>query len=258
MAAEPFCFTLGLVLPVADEDWLQGFSAGLLGIAEKFNCPLVGGDTTRGPLTISIQVQGLCKPDAVLRRDGAAPGDQIYVSGTLGDGAIALNCLELDSHLGEAFILEQSPLPDSCRQYFNDAYYKPVPRIELARHCASYLSAGIDVSDGLVGDLGHIIRASEVGARLQAQFFPYSESAVYCTSEQNRLRAALFGGDDYELCLTVPAQQCAAFEREAAEADTMVTCIGEIIEGSTIEIVDASGQLLDFDVDSYVRFPVDE
>lgn len=254
MAADPFCFTLGLVLPDADEHWLQGFSEGLLGLAQEFNCPLVGGDTTRGPLSITIQVQGLCEQDGIVRRDSAKPGDKIFVSGYLGDGAIAIKSLGLNSHLGDGFNLEQAKLTESCREYFENAYYKPEPRIALARRCASLVSSGIDVSDGLFGDLGHIVAASGVGALLQTQQFPYSACANSCMSEQNRLQAALFGGDDYELCFSVPPQQCAAFVREAARTDTMVTCIGEIIEGSSIKCLDASGLPMSFDVDSYAHF----
>lgn len=254
MAADPFCFTLGLALPQADDHWLEGFSSGLLALAQRFNCPLVGGDITQGPLTITIQVQGLSRPDRVVRREGARPGDKIYVSGCLGDGAIALVSLGLDSHLGESFAMNQDMQSQTCLQYFENAYYKPEPRIELAKNYAPLVSSGIDISDGLLGDLGHIVCASGVGAKLELPRFPYSELALAYMSEQNRLRAALFGGDDYELCFTVPEQHCAKLERQAQQMDTPITCIGEIVIGSGIECFDASGQILVTEADSYQHF----
>lgn len=254
MAAQPFCFTLGLVLPMADEQWLQRFSQGLLQLAQQFNCPLVGGDTTRGPLTISIQVQGLCTPEQVVTRDGARPGDKLYVSGNLGDGAIALASLGLPTHLGESFNIDPAEQADSCRQYFEAAFYKPVPRLELAQRCAGLVNAGIDISDGLLGDLGHITAASGVGALLHTPLFPYSASALCCMTAENRLRAALFGGDDYELCLSVAPDNCDAFEKGAAETATSVRCVGEIIAGSGITCLDEHGSALSLDANSFDHF----
>ena len=254
MAAEPFCFTLGLVLPDSDEHWLQKFSEGLLPLAKKYNCPLVGGDITKGPLTICIQVQGLCtKPHSVLRK-GARVGDKIYVSGALGDGAIALLTLGLGSHLGKSFALMNNNISPNCHRYFENAYYKPQPRIELAERTAALLSSSIDISDGLLGDLGHITRASGVGAKLSVDQFPYSDSALCCVSEQNRLLAALHGGDDYELCCTVPVNSCEQFEEQARQVGTPVTCIGEITAGKEIVCVDESGNLLQIEADSYQHF----
>lgn len=254
MAAEPFCFTLGLVLPDSNHQWLEGFSQGLLNLAQQYNCPLVGGDTTQGPLSISIQVQGLCQRDLAVRRDGAAVGDRIYLSGTLGDGAIALLSLGLQSHLGTSFVLNKENCSASCLQYFEDAYYKPQPRIHLARKVAPVVSSGIDISDGLLGDLGHIIKASGVGANLSVDKFPYSDSALCCMSSQNRLLAALHGGDDYELCFTVPAAKSAEFEELASQSQTRVSYIGEIVAGNTISCLDQAGTVLEVDASSYQHF----
>lgn len=254
MAAEPFCFTLGLVLPDNNERWLQEFSEGLLPLAKKYDCPLVGGDITKGPLSICIQAQGLCEKDHAVLRSGACVGDKIYVSGTLGDGAIALASLGQDSHLGKSFTLISESISSTCLQYFENAYYKPEPRIELARRTATLLTSGIDISDGLLGDLGHIIQSSGVGAKLSVNQFPFSESAICCMSEKNRLLAALDGGDDYELCCTVPVNNCEQFEQQARLADTPVTCIGEITAGSEIVCVDESGNQLQIDAASYQHF----
>ncbi|PCJ26842.1 MAG: thiamine-phosphate kinase [SAR86 cluster bacterium] len=254
MAAEPFCFTLGLVLPSNNEQWLEGFSQGLLPLAKKYNCPLVGGDISRGPLSICIQVQGLCDKDKAVKRSGAVVGDKIYVSGTLGDGAIALASLGLKSHLGVSFAMEDESQSSSFHQYFKNAYYKPEPRIELATECATLLTSNIDISDGLLGDLAHIIDASDVGAQLLVHRIPYSEAALCCMSAENRLMAALHGGDDYELCCTVAPQNCEKFEKKATQLGARVTCIGEIVAGSGIRCLDESGTLVNTEAGSYLHF----
>jgi thiamine-monophosphate kinase len=254
MAADPFCFTLGLVLPDANESWLAGFSEGLLELAQDFKCPLVGGDITRGPLSIAIQVHGLCKQERVLRRDGAKVGDLIYVTGTLGDGAIALASLGLDSHLGSSFVVDGEKQTDACKQHFHSAYYRPKPRIEFSNNCADFMSSGIDVSDGLVGDLGHVIKASGVGAVLNTKSFPYSNPAACCVSESNRQLAALFGGDDYELCVSVPALNRREFEAAAESVSTQITCIGEIVTGSAIRCLDSQEEEIDLSSGAYMHF----
>ena len=254
MAATPLCFTLSLVLPESDAAWLQDFSEGLLGLAKKYACPLVGGDITHGELSITIQVQGTVDPDKVLRRVGAKVGDRIYVSGFLGDGAIALASLGIDSHLGSSFALNQSQPSESCAEYFKQAYYQPEPRIELAQACASTMTSGIDISDGLYGDLKHIITASGTGAQLRVNLFPYSDAAIACMSAENRQQAALYGGDDYELCFTVPPKYCQAMEQAALALNTRVTRVGEITRGSEIICIDASGSELPVSTKSYDHF----
>ncbi len=254
MGAEPYCFTLGLVLPLIDEVWLEKFSAGLLELATQYNCPLVGGDISRGPLSLGIQVQGLCSKSQGLRRKGAEAGDKIYVSGTLGDGAIALLTLGLDSHLGEDFELCVEKPTDACLNFFEEAYYKPNPRIELALAATRLISSCIDISDGLGGDLQHILDASGVAARLKLGQIPYSKPAMCCVNKQNRLLAALYGGDDYELCFTVPVDACADLERVAGQLDVRVTCIGEIVAGHGIECFDAGGSLRNLDSFSFQHF----
>ncbi|PCI74473.1 MAG: thiamine-phosphate kinase [SAR86 cluster bacterium] len=235
MGAEPYCFTLGLVLPHSDEKWLAGFSGGLEHLARQYNCPLVGGDTSRGPLSISIQVQGLVDNNRATRRSGANVGDKIYVSGTLGDGAIALLALGLDSHLGSEFSLAVSEPSAACRQYFEDAYFKPQPQIGLASAAGKLFSSAIDISDGLQGDLQHILDASEVAGNIRLGAIPYSKSAMCCVSPENRLRAALFGGDDYELCFTVAEKDCVEAESIAKALGVSITCIGDINAGEGID-----------------------
>jgi len=254
MAAKPLCFTLSLTLPQANTVWLDAFSKGLLQLAEKFDCPLVGGDTVKGNLSISIQVHGTVQQDRVLRRDGASVGDKIYVSGTVGDGAIALVSLGLDSHLGAKFVIHEVNNTEACRQYFTKAYYEPEPRIELARACAPSLTSCIDISDGLYGDLNHIVTASGVGARLNLESFPYSDAARCCMSADNRVQAALYGGDDYELCFTASPQQCKTLEAAAMKLNTKITCIGEIVHADGVVCVDAAGTELSTSVAAYDHF----
>lgn len=254
MAAKPLCFMLSLTLPDANAAWLDAFSKGLLELAEKFECPLVGGDTVKGNLSITIQVHGTVQLNRVLRRDGAGVGDRIYVSGNLGDGAIALVSLGLDSHLGAKFVLDEANYSEACRQYFMKAYYEPEPRIELARACASTITSCIDISDGLYGDLNHILTASGAGARLNPGSFPYSDAARCCMSADNRVQAALYGGDDYELCFTASPQHCSALEAAAMKLGAKITCIGEIVQGSGIVCVDAAGTELAISAAAYDHF----
>lgn len=254
MGAEPFCFTLGLVLPHSDEKWLAGFSDGLEHLARQYNCPLVGGDTSRGPLSISIQVQGLVDKNRATRRSGANVGDKIYVSGTLGDAAIALLALGLDSHLGSEFALAVSEPDTACLQFFEDAYFKPQPQIELATAAGKLFSSAIDVSDGLQGDLQHILDRSEVAGNIRLGEIPYSKSALCCVSPENRLLAALFGGDDYELCFTVAEKDCVELESIANDLGVSVTCIGDINAGEGIDYLDAEGSTVELNAQAFQHF----
>ena len=254
MAAEPFCFSLGLTLPQRNEDWLAGFSAGLLELARRFDCPLIGGDLTRGPLSITIQVHGLSRESGLLRRDGASVGDLIYVSGYLGDGAIALASLGLPSHLGESFTLNHDQTSAASRRYFESCYYRPEPRLQLAADCAGIASSAIDISDGLLGDLGHITRASGVGAVLNLDQLPFSDEAVLCSSLDNRRQAALFGGDDYELCLTVAPNDSAGLEQAAASTGTALTRVGQIGSEPGVRLQDTTGNPVNFRQTAYDHF----
>jgi thiamine-monophosphate kinase len=254
MGAEPYCFTLGLVLPQSDEKWLADFSAGLVQLAKQYNCPLVGGDTSRGPLSISIQVQGLVDKNRAARRSGANVGDKIYVSGTLGDGAIALLALGLDSHLGSEFTLAVSEPSTACLQFFEDAYFKPQPQIGLASAAGKLFSSAIDISDGLQGDLQHILDESEVAGNINLGAIPFSESALCCLSPENRLLAALFGGDDYELCFTLAEKNCVEVESIAKELGVRITCIGDINAGEGIGYLDVDGSPIGATAQAFQHF----
>jgi len=245
MAARPLCFTLGLSLPSLDEDWLEGFSEGLSRMARRFDCPLVGGDLTQSladaPIVIAIQVHGYHLDNQPVLRSTALNGDGIFVTGTLGDGAIGLCSLGLQSHLENSIALDLAALNEDHRRYLNQAYYEPEPRIEFALAAAELMTACIDISDGLAGDLGHILKSSGVGGDVNSTLIPYSPAAMAHVSLEGRLQAALYGGDDYELCFTAPADVEEQLYRIAAGQNVGLQKIGEITSGSALRLLDENG-----------------
>ena len=229
MGAEPVWFTLALTLPENNPAWLEGFSSGLATAAKASGIQLVGGDTTRGPLTISIQVHGLVDAGQALRRDGAKPGDRIYVSGTLGDAGAALK------HRLEAW--SPDVLNDADWAALQQRLEYPTPRNALAESLRHFANAAIDISDGLLADLSHILKRSDVGARLQTHDLPLS-SSLKKLSQELASELALSSGDDYELCFTVPAKLADELEQQCSD----ITFIGEISAQPGLILVDASGQ----------------
>jgi thiamine-monophosphate kinase len=216
MGAVPKWFTLALTIPkeLVSSEWLQGFSQGLAIVADQYDVSLVGGDTTAGPLTISITVLGEIPIAQGLCRDGAKSDDIIYVSGTLGDGAAALHQLT------------HKNLPQNNRLV--DRFYQPQPCVELGIGLREYASACIDISDGLIADLGHLSKASGVTASINSQSLPIHNDVKQNYSEQS-INWALSGGDDYQLCFTVPIAQQKDFERWAQTNHFNVTAIGNMI-----------------------------
>ena len=190
MGADPLAFTLALTLPHGDPAWLEPFAEGLSRAADAFDIVLIGGDTTRGPLTLSVQVHGTVPVGAALRRSGARPGDRICVTGTLGDAGEALRWLD-------------STNPGPAARQVLDRYHYPLPRIAVGRWLRSRATAAIDLSDGLLADLGHILDASRVGARLELARIPLSAAVLELQGGQ-AAEGALTAGDDYELCFTWP------------------------------------------------------
>lgn len=232
MGARPIAFTLALALPQADPAWLAGFAAGLFELADAYDCELIGGDTTKGPLTICITIFGELLPGQALRRDAARAGDDIWISGTLGDARLALASYRLELSL-EAAAREQAAL----------RMHAPTPRVELGMALASagLAHAAIDISDGLVGDLGHILSASGVGARVDLDALP--PGPVLATQARElRRRYTAAGGDDYELCFTAPAGERAAILVLADSVATPVTRVGGIEAAPGLRLVDAAGQ----------------
>lgn len=235
--AKPLAFTLALSLPAVDEAWLEGFSRGLFALAEAHDCELVGGDTTRGPLNICITVFGEVPSGAALLRSGARVGDDLWVSGTLGDARLALEVFRGALNLpGELF--------DIARQRMET----PTPRNALGQALQGIATAAVDVSDGLLGDLGHILRASGVGAQVDADaavarmLLPTHPLAATAAFAPELLRlCALSGGDDYELLFTAPTDRRDAVAAAAQRADTPVARIGRIEAETGLRIVDARG-----------------
>lgn len=235
--AKPLAFTLALALPRVDEAWLAGFSKGLLALADAHGCELVGGDTTQGPLNICITVFGEVPAGQALLRSGARAGDDIYVSGTLGDARLALEALLGHIHL-----------PDELLAQARQRLERPTPRVALGLALRGIASSAMDVSDGLLGDFGHILKASGVGASIRtdetikliaAGAFPSSATGQF---DQKLLQqCTLAGGDDYELLFTAPPQHQAAVAAAAAQSQTAVTCIGQVEAAPGLRLVDAQG-----------------
>jgi thiamine-monophosphate kinase len=241
--AQPLAFTLGLSLPQADEAWLAPFAQGLLALAERHQCELVGGDTTRGPLTIAITIFGEVPTGQALLRSGARPGDEIWVSGHLGDARLALEALR-----------GQRTLPAQALAEARERLEQPEPRVALGLALRGVASAAIDVSDGLVGDLGHVLTASGVGATLQADRLAALPAQAPQMSAQERLDFALAGGDDYELAFTAPATAHEAVQAAARRCDTPVHCIGRVEAAPGLRLVDAQGLRIERPVTAFDHF----
>ncbi|MFT5658803.1 MAG: thiamine-monophosphate kinase [Gammaproteobacteria bacterium] len=214
MAATPAWFLLSISLPDFDEDWLRQFSTSLKHISDQYRIQLIGGDTCRGPLSITVQVTGLVAKDQYVSRSGACIGDLIIVSGKLGDAA-----------LGLAHLQNRIELPDSLIQPCVNALNRPTPRLELIDFLTSYASAAIDLSDGLVGDLRHILDRSQVGATIRRDDLPVND----WIRQQDVYDFALGGGDDYELCFTISSRHRVAIEEwNRQQAECKLSVIGEI------------------------------
>jgi thiamine-monophosphate kinase len=244
MGARPLAFTLALSLPQADPVWLEGFSAGLFALADQYGCELVGGDTTRGPLNICITVFGEIEPGHAMRRDAARAGDDIWISGTLGDARLAL-----------AGYRSELALDAATQELAAVRMHTPEPRVTLGRALAGgrLAHAALDISDGLAGDLGHILAASRVGATLDADRLPCGPALVRQDRELRR-SFTLAGGDDYELCFTAPPEQRDAIMEAARETATPVTRAGRIDAEPGLRITDANGAPLDLSPTGWDHF----
>lgn len=254
MAAEPLCFTLGIALPRVNREWLESFRDGLALVARRYNCPLVGGDTVAGSGTIAIQVQGLTGRGRSVTRAGARPGDAIYVTGTLGNGALALAAQNINVQFDAAFAPKIEALSVAEIAYLNNRFYSPEPRVEFALNACHLLHSAIDVSDGLAGDLAHILEASQCGAVIEAGLLPCAPALRSAASQAESLAAALYGGDDYELCVTVAQESAAELEKIAAGLSLQLTRIGEINNSRELLMRQDSGKLEPLHLQSYSHF----
>ena len=236
--ARPLAFTLALALPRVDAPWLQAFADGLLRLADAHQCELVGGDTTQGPLNLCVTVFGEVPTGQALLRSGARVGDDIYVSGTPGEARLALDALR-----------GRLALPPAALQQLRPRLEQPTPRVALGLALRGVASSAIDVSDGLLGDLGHILKASGVGACVDATVATnlLAASAQQAGSAadfdaQTLMQCALAGGDDYELVFTAPPAQQAAVQAAAQASSTRVTRIGRVAPAPGLRVVDGQGQ----------------
>lgn len=226
MGGEPRWFTLALSLPHVDHDWLKDFTRGLSALANQYQLSLVGGDTTRGALSITIQIAGTVPHGKSLKRSGAQVGDDIYVTGTLGDAAGALKLLDSLASLATGKTLLQR-------------LNQPSPRIEVGMGLRDLANACIDVSDGLAADLGHILEASGAGAELSFKQLPVSEALAHAGLSTDELHdCVLYGGDDYELCFTAPPQQGEAIAALSEHTQCPITRIGQVIRDPGLFLLD--------------------
>ena len=221
MGAKAKCFTLSLTLPKLDEIWLKEFSESLKEASEFFKVSLIGGDTTKGPLNITITIMGVVKKSKAIKRSGAKNGDDIYVSGNLGDAALCLK------KMNEGIKPNSSEL---------NKLNQPAPRVKLGPALINIASSCIDVSDGLEQDLTHILRASKVGAIIDSQKLPLSDSVKDYLKTSQDLGLPLCGGDDYELCFTSDQSHQAEIKKLSESLNIRITKIGVINNSQTLEI----------------------
>ena len=268
MGANPRWATLALSLPKVDEAWLEQFSAGFFALTQQHGVELVGGDTTRGPLNLCVTIMGEVPQRLALRRDGAQAGDEVWVSGTLGDAA-----------LGLAHLQDKIDLPEDARIHCLAALHKPAPRVALGMSLRGVATSAIDISDGLLSDLGHILERSQVGAEIKFSLLPVaevlrknlpppslplsgeeSEASSLTREGWGRLEVSfiqhclLSGGDDYELCFTAPVPRHADILAIRAKLNLPLTRIGKIVAGQGCTVCDAQGKPLKIESTGYDHF----
>ena len=264
MGATPAWALLALTLPAPDADFVQGFAAGFAELAQPHRLALVGGDTTRGPLSISVVVHGLVPPGRALTRAGARAGDAVLVTGTLGDAAAGLALLLADTaHPAPRLRIEsgagserrEAEAKDGhapaatderrpARDYLIARLNRPTPRLAAGLALRERASACIDISDGLLADLGHLCAASGVGAEIDAASLPRSPALLALHDDAGALPFALGGGDDYELCFSVPTERVAEVQAELARLGCGATRIGRIVAGAGVRVRGADGAWL--------------
>ena len=252
MGARPLGFTLALALPQADNDWLAGLARGLFALADAHACPLVGGDTTRGPLNICITVMGEVRPGLAMQRSQAQVGDDLYLTGRTGEARLALELMQGTGWATEACGAQALTQHPELRRRLE----RPTPRLELATLLSvlgNAVHAAIDVSDGLAGDLGHILQASGVGAEVRIHDLPLAPALRELPLAQ-RLECLLAGGDDYELLFTAPPEARARIEAASVRSATPVTRVGHITAAPGLRWLDADGRDMPLAARSFDHF----
>ncbi len=245
MGATPRWATLALSLPSAEPDWLRRFSEGFFALADEFGVDLVGGDTTRGPLNLSVTIMGEVPRGKALRRSGAQAGDDIWVSGTLGEAA-----------LGLAHLQGKVALPDDSRSTCLDALHRPQPRVALGLALRDIAHSAIDISDGLLGDLGHILECSSAAAEVTYDRLPKPAVQIPGGSKLKELvqQCVLSGGDDYELCFTAPVALRTEVEKLAIRLGQPLSRIGNIVSGRGCKVRSENGNVMEINESGYDHF----
>ena len=237
MGARPIGFTLAIALPKIDTVWLDAFARGLFAVANQYSCPLIGGDTTAGPLTISITALGNIPSGKAIRRSGAQVGDDIWVSGCVGDARLTLAALRYEIKL-----------PEEDFKQIESRMHTPTPRIELGIKLRGVANAALDISDGLLGDLQHILKQSQVSAEVFLEQLPKS-ATLQKQSESIQNQFAATGGDDYEICFTAPLDKRSVIDQISKELNLPLTRIGstteKVDEAKRLRLLNKNGDLLD-------------
>lgn len=244
MGADPAWLTLALTLPSVDERWLEAFSDSLFEQLDYYDMQLIGGDTTKGPLSMTLGIHGYVPVGRALKRSGAKPGDWIYVTGTPGDSAAGLAILQNRLRVSD----------ETDNAYLVKRHLRPTPRVLQGQALRDLASSAIDLSDGLVSDLGHILKASECGARIDLDALPYSEAMQRHVDGEQAMRWALSGGEDYELCFTVPELNRGALDVALGHLGVPFTCIGQMsadVDGMHFQ---RGGDVVTFDYKGFDHF----
>lgn len=240
MGATPAWASLAISLPETNVEWLEKFLDGFFELADEHSVQLIGGDTTQGPLSITVTVHGFVPHNQALRRDAAKLGDEIWVTGSIGDAAAGLAQWRAQG------------LQSAKLRYRLD---RPTPRINIGMALRGIANAAIDISDGLLADLTHILRASKVGAEIEVCRVPMSKPLFdHFPDDRERYRLQLSGGDDYELCFSAPAHQSLAIEQALAECDVIGTVIGHVVAGLELKCYDENGELFELQEKGFEHF----
>lgn len=243
MGATPAWVLLTLTLPEAQETWIQSFCNGFFTLANRYQVELIGGDLTKGPLSITVQAIGLLPNDKQLLRSTAKPADLIYVTGSIGDAGLAIS------------MLQQNISPaESDRQYFMNRLNRPEPRVNVGKQLIKIANSAIDISDGLAADLTHILEASGVGASVCVDQLPLSFELQSSVPKEKAIELALTSGDDYEICFTIPQEKCAELDKLLSALPCKYTCIGKIKEEPGLEFNYQNGMTYRGSVKGYQHF----
>jgi thiamine-monophosphate kinase len=238
MGATPYAFLLAMTFPEAREDWLEEFSTTLAEIIEQYQVPLVGGNLSKGPLSLTVTIMGTLPAGSAIKRSGASVGDDIYVTGTLGDAA-------------QGLALSRKGAADG---YLVSRYQFPTARIAAGRRLRGLANSLIDISDGLVAEIGHLAETDSLGAEIAAWELPLSKELVKSAGEDIAISMALFSGDDYELCFTADPADSGEIKAVSDSIDVPMTRIGVVTDGGEIVIRDSKGELMDFGDAGYEHF----